>query len=139
MTLRRGNAPGMPATKPTKIPLAVLVDEFGVLDEQLSALKKKHAEARDALMARAPALRGADDFTMDGLVFCAQISACSWERTIVNMRKLARKLTRRVFDGACTFPLKTFDALIPEAERERYVTREQTGPRKVSAWRRFVA
>jgi hypothetical protein len=127
----------MSAPKPKPDPTSKLVDEFGLVDEQLAALKKRHAQLRDCLLTTNDDAEA--HYTLVGTVFEVEISAAGWERRITAMPKLIRAIGRKAFDAACTFPLRAFDALIPETEREKYIRETRTGPRKVSASRRFTA
>ncbi|MBK8200332.1 MAG: hypothetical protein IPK75_18450, partial [Acidobacteria bacterium] len=59
---------------------------------------------------------------------------------ILDIAKVLRRVGREAFLAACTFPLKALDALIPdEAERAKFVSREQTGPRKLEVVKKLHA
>lgn len=117
------------------------IDAYGELyklrkevDGQLDILKSK-------IMAMLPANHPAGEaYMVEGEEFTIIIKAAEWKREILDMFKLVRRVGREAFLTACSFPLGVLDKLIPdEAEREKFVSREQTGPRKLEVVKKFHA
>lgn len=116
------------------------IDAYGALHKQQKEIESHLALLKAQLFATMPADYPAGEaFTLEGDEYLVIIKAAEWKRTILDIAKVIRRVGRDAFIAACTFPLKALDELIPEGEREKYVSREQTGPRKLEVVKKFNA
>lgn len=116
------------------------IDAYGALHKQYKEIEGHMAILKAQVMAMLPADHPPGEaYMVEGDEFTIIIKAAEWKRTILDIAKVIRRVGRDAFIAACTFPLKALDELIPEAEREKYVSREQTGPRKLEVVKKFNA
>gem|GEM_PF-4362919 len=115
------------------------VDEYGLLYRDQKEIEKRLSLLKSELFGTMPADYPASEaYTLEGDEFLLIIKAAEWKRTILDIAKVIRRVGRDAFVAACTFSLKALDELIPdEAERAKFVEREQTGPRKVEVVKKF--
>ena len=115
------------------------IDAYGALHKQQKEIEAHLAILKGQVMAMLPADHPAGEaFLVEGDEYSIIIKAAEWKREILDIAKVLRRVGRDAFLAACTFPLKALDALIPdEAERAKYVSREQTGPRKLEVVKKF--
>lgn len=109
-----------------------LIDEYCQLYRQKKqledALESKKAEVFALLPENHPA---SEPYTLTGKKWILLIKAAEWVRTITSKDAVLQRVGLQAFVDSCTFPLKAFDALIPEVERAQFLDRQQNGPRKV--------
>lgn len=116
------------------------IDAYGALHKQHKEIESQLALLKTQVMAMLPTDHPAGEaYMVEGDEFVLIIKAAEWKRTILDMFKLLRRVGRDVFYARCKFPLEVLDELIPEAERTKYVSREQTGPRKLEVVKKFNA
>lgn len=117
------------------------IDAYGALHKQHKEIEAHLAILKGQVMAQLPADHPAGEaYLLEGDEFSIIIKAAEWKREILDIAKVIRRVGRDAFIAACTFPLKALDALIPdEGERAKYVSREQTGPRKLEVVKKFHA
>lgn len=116
------------------------IDAYGALYKQQKEIEAHLVILKGQVMAQLPADHPAGEaFMVEGDEYTIVIKAAEWKRTILDIAKVIRRVGRDAFIAACTFPLKALDELIPEAERAKYVSREQTGPRKLEVVKKFNA
>lgn len=117
------------------------IDAYGALSKQQKEIEGHLVILKAQVMAQLPANHPAGEaFLVEGDEYTIIIKAAEWKREILDIAKVIRRVGRDAFIAACTFPLKALDALIPdEAERAKYVNREQTGPRKFEVVKKFHA
>ena len=109
------------------------IDAYGALHKQHKEIEAHLAILKGQVMAQLPADHPAGEaFLLEGDEFSIIIKAAKWERTILDMAKLVRRVGRAAFLAACKFPLGVLDELIPdETERAKFVSRERTGAREL--------
>lgn len=117
------------------------IDAYGALHKQQKEIEAHLAILKAQVMAQLPADHPAGEaYLLEGDEYSIVIKAAEWKREILDLAKVIRRVGRDAFIAACTFPLKALDALIPdEGERAKYVSREQTGPRKLEVVKKFHA
>lgn len=117
------------------------IDAYGALHKQQKEIEAHLGVLKGQVMAQLPADHPPGEaFLLEGDEFTIIIKAAEWKREILDMFKLVRRVGREAFLTACSFPLGVLDKLIPdEAERAKYVSREQTGPRKLEVVKKFNA
>jgi len=117
------------------------IDAYGELHKQQKEIEGQLAILKPKIMALLPASHPPGEaYMVEGDEFTIIIKAAEWKREILDMFKLVRRVGREAFLTACSFPLGVLDKLIPdEAERAKYVSREQTGPRKLEVVKKFNA
>lgn len=117
------------------------IDAYGALYKQQKEIEAHLAILKGQVMAQLPADHPPGEaFLLEGDEYSIIIKAAEWKREILDMFKLVRRVGREAFLTACSFPLGVLDKLIPdEAERAKYVSREQTGPRKLEVVKKFNA
>lgn len=117
------------------------IDAYGELYKQQKEIEGQMAILKPQIMAMLPANHPPGEaYMVEGDEFTIIIKAAEWKREILDMFKLVRRVGREAFLTACSFPLGVLDKLIPdEAERAKYVSREQTGPRKMEVVKKFHA
>lgn len=117
------------------------IDAYGELYKQQKEIEGQLAILKPQIMAMLPANHPPGEaYMVEGDEFTIIIKAAEWKREILDMYKLVRRVGREAFLAACSFPLSVLDKLIPdEAERAKYVSREQTGPRKMEVVKKFHA
>lgn len=117
------------------------IDAYGALHKQHKEIEGHMALLKGQIFAMLPADHPPGEaYMVEGEEFTIIIKAAEWKREILDMFKLVRRVGREAFLTACSFPLGVLDKLIPdEAERAKYVSREQTGPRKLEVVKKFNA
>lgn len=117
------------------------IDAYGALYKQQKEIEAHLVILKGQVMAQLPADHPAGEaFMVEGDEYTIVIKAAEWKRTILDMWKLMRRLGRAIFYANCKFPLEVLDKEIPdEAERTKFVSREQTGPRKLEVVKKFNA
>lgn len=117
------------------------IDAYGELYKQHKEIEGQLAILKPQIMAMLPANHPPGEaYMVEGDEFTIIIKAAEWKREILDMFKVVRRVGREAFLTACSFPLGVLDKLIPdEAERAKYVSREQNGPRKMEVVKKFHA
>lgn len=109
-----------------------LIDEYCELYRSKKKLEEQLESKKAEVFALLPENHPASEpFTLTGKKWILLIKAAEWVRTIRDKFAVLKRVGEDEFVTRCTFPLKAFDELIPEAERAQFVDREQNGPRKV--------
>lgn len=109
-----------------------LIDEYCELRRKHKALGELLEHKKAEVFAFMPeGLPASEECTLHGKKWILLIKAAKWVREIISMRAVFDRVGEDAFLAKCTFPLKAFDELIPETERSKYATREQTGAREV--------
>ncbi len=117
------------------------IDAYGALYKQHKEIEKHLEILKSQVMAQLPADHPAGEaFLVEGDDYTIVIKAAEWKRTILDMWKLMRRIGRAIFYANCKFPLEVLDKVIPdEAERTKFVSREQNGPRKLEVVKKLHA
>lgn len=117
------------------------IDAYGALHKQQKEIEAHLAILKSQVMAMLPADHPAGEaYMVEGDEFTIVIKAAEWQRKILDIARVVKRVGRAAFLAACTFPLKALDELVPdEAERAKLVSREQTGPRKLEVVKKFHA
>lgn len=115
------------------------IDAYGALHKQQKEIEAQLALLKAHVMAMLPADHPAcEAYMVEGDEFTIVIKAAEWQRKILDIARVVKRVGRAAFLAACTFPLKALDELVPdEAERAKLVSREQTGPRKLEVVKKF--
>lgn len=117
------------------------IDAYGALYKQQKEIEAHLVILKAQVMAQLPPDHPPGEaYLVEGDEYSIVIKAAEWKREILDIAKVLRRVGRDAFIAACTFPLKALDALIPdEAERTKFVSREQTGPRKLEVVKKLHA
>lgn len=117
------------------------IDAYGELYKLQKEVEGQIGILKSKIMAMLPADHPPGEaYLVEGDEFTIIIKAAEWKREILDMFKLVRRVGREAFLTACSFPLGVLDKLIPdESERAKYVSREQTGPRKLEVVKKINA
>lgn len=117
------------------------IDAYGELYKQQKEIEGQLAILKPQIMGMLPANHPPGEaYMVEGDEFTIVIKAAEWQRKIMDMARVLKRVGRAAFLAACTFPLRALDELVPdEAERANLVSREQTGPRKLEVIRKFHA
>lgn len=115
-----------------------VLDEFARLDIELSPKEARRKHLREQILSWFPSAKPEQELVLETSEHVVTIGAAGRERRIVSVQKLARALGMRVFWGIASVRMKAFDAVVPEAERCKYVVDERAGPRRVSAAARLT-
>ncbi len=127
----------MAKAKPALDPLAVIADELGALEKEMSPHAQKLArieQLRKALRAGCTAPAG-EASTINGEHFVAVLGVCAMERKI-NFSALVKQIGAGVFARFATCTLKDMEARVAPAIAAAVVTSANTGSRTLKTFER---
>jgi hypothetical protein len=111
------------------------IDELGALDAELAHVApkiKRQKDLREIIRehyALAPANMPA---TASGKLYTVIVGEKGFERSVLSMPKLFKRLTPSVFFRNCKVTLGVLDVLLTKAEIAAFVVSEQTGYRPIT-------
>lgn len=121
-----------------KTDIAALVDEYALLDADLSERKARHKQLEETfrdLVRKTPA---AKPQTLEGRTHVVTLSPRANERSvIVPMHELFQMLPRETFFKVVAVSLGELDKHVALEHREQITSTVQTGTRRVSVTKRF--
>jgi cobalamin biosynthesis Mg chelatase CobN len=121
---------------------AKLIDELGRLDDlahQWAQPKARHEQLRKLVVGWFDKARATDSITLQGSMYCVEVSARENVRSIISLDAVYERLGRELFLDLADLSLGKLDDHVPRAEQGDLVRTEQTGRRTLKIYRRLEA